>query len=246
MTAAASSYAPPTFALGTRARWGVACLLLAGNVLQAVEFALENPITGDNEKQVAYWVEHSTRVGLSQAAGLLAIPFLIGGFAVAVALCRRSTPRLAGTAAGFLTFGMVGLAAIHGVEADAYWLSRDGRRAAAVAALDGADPGISGAVLFVTFLGGAAVGIILLCVAAWRSPYLPALVPVLLLAFFVLDFVLGLGLVAHVVNVGAGALVAWAVVVGYRRREGTGALGNMFPRPRRAHDADRAPVAGRG
>ena len=218
-----------------RGRWVAAVLLVTGTLLQLVEFVLENPID-DNEDRVAYWADHTTRVGISMAAGIAAVPFLIGGFGVLVALCRPFTPRLAWTAAALLTMAMVGLAAIHGLEATAYGLLRAGDSDAAVTALEGEDIGAPGAVVFIMFLGGALFGIITIAVAMWRSPLVPRLSPVCVLGFAVFDFVLGFGVVGHALNVIAFALVAAAVVVGYRRG-GTPAT-VWLPTPRREqHDA---------
>ncbi|MGH8971474.1 MAG: hypothetical protein ACRDV1_16160, partial [Actinomycetes bacterium] len=181
-----------------------------------------------------------TRIGLSMAAGLLAVPFLIGGFAVLVVLCLDRSPRLARTAAVFLTFAMVGLAAVHGLELAAYGLTRSGDTAAAVSVLELEDPGLPGAVLFVTFLAGAAFGTLALVAAMWWSPLLPRVVPFLVLGFAVLDFALGFGLVAHLVNVAAAAVVAWAVVTGYSRDSRSGGTAWKIPGPRSGRAARKA------
>src|SRR5919197_1142813 len=147
------------------ARWAAAGLLVTGPLL-------ENPLA-DPAARVAYWAQHATRIGASMAAGLLAVPLLLGGFAVQVALSRERSRRLAWTAAALLTLAMVGLAAVHGAEMTAYGLARSGNQAAAVAALNGSDVGLPGAVLFVMFLGGAALGTVVLAAAMWRSPLVP-------------------------------------------------------------------------
>ena len=232
--------APARYPFAGRARWLAASLLVTGNALQAIEFALESP-REDYAERVAYWSEHSTRVGWSMATGYLAVPFLIGGFGVLVALCLRSTPRLAWVSAGLLTLAMTGLAALHGFEGAAYGLSRAGDAATAATVLEGEDIGVPGAVIFVTFLAGAAIGVLCLVVASWRSPLVPRAVPILLLAFAVLDFGLGFGLVSHLVNVAAGAVVAWAVVTGYSRSTAAGSSGWRLPLPR-SHRAERRPA----
>jgi uncharacterized membrane protein len=128
---------------------------------------------------------------------------------------------------------MVGLAALHGMEQAAYGLTRAGNRTAAVAVLDAEDVGLPGAVLVLLFLVGAFFGILTLVAATWRSPLVPRAVPVLVLAFAVLDFALGFGLVGHLVAVAAALVVAWAVLVGYDRSAEPGA-GVVLPRPRRS------------
>jgi hypothetical protein len=200
-----------------RLRWLAAAVLVAGPLLQFVAFLLENPLN-DNAARVAYWAAHSTRVGLSMASGLLAVPFLIGGIVVLVALTRGRSPRLAFAAGALLTFAMVGLAAISGAELIAYGLMRSGDLAAATIALNGNDLGLPGPVLLVMFLGGAALGTATLAVAVWRSPLVPRVVAAFILAFAVLDFALGWGRVSHLVNLVGFAIVAVAVVVGYSRQ----------------------------
>ena len=156
-----------------RARWGAAALLVTGALLQVAEFLLEKPLD-DTAARVDYWAQNLSRVGLSEAVGLLAVPFLIGSFAVMIALTRARSPRLAWTAGAFLACAMTGLAAIHGAEMMAYGLLRSGDHSAAVTALEGADLGLPGIVLFVLFLGGAALGVLTMSVALWRSPLVPA------------------------------------------------------------------------
>lgn len=218
-----------------RARWVAAVLLMTGTLLQVVEFVLENPIDS-NEERVAYWADHTARVGVSMAAGIAAVPFLIGGFGVLVALCRPFTPLLAWTAAALLTMAMVGLAALHGLEATAYGLLRAGESDAAVTALEGEDIGAPGGVVLIMFLGGALFGTLSIVVAMWRSPLIPRLSPVFVLGFAVFDFALGFGVVGHALNVIAFGLVAAAVLIGYSR--GATPVTVWLPAPR--HDRDDA------
>jgi len=99
-----------------RNRFVAAALVTVGAALQVVEFVLESAEHMSTRARLDWWTEHLDRLAWSQAAGLLAIPFLIGGFAVMVALSRRYSRRLAGVAAVALTMAMTGLAAIHGLE----------------------------------------------------------------------------------------------------------------------------------
>jgi hypothetical protein len=203
-----------------RARWAAAALLVTGALLQVVEFLLENPLD-DSAARVDYWAQHLTRIGLSESVGLLAVPFLIGSFAVMVALARVRSPRLAWTAGCLLVCAMVGLAAVHGVEMTAYGLVRAGNPSAAVTALEGGNLGLPGVVLLVLFLGGAALGVVTMSIALWRSPLVPRLAPVFLLAFAVLDFAVGSPVISHVVGLAGGVVLAWAVITGYSRKAKT-------------------------
>ncbi|HWQ11611.1 MAG TPA: hypothetical protein VNL77_02360 [Roseiflexaceae bacterium] len=200
-----------------RSRWAAAVVLVTGTLLQVIEFLLGDA-PDDNAARVAFWAEHPSRIDLSMVSGMLAVPFLIGGFAVLVALTRARSPRLAWTAGTFLTFAMVGLAVVHGYELAAYGLTRSGDLAAATAALNGDHLGLPGVVFFVMFLGGAILGTLALAAAVWRSPLVPRIVAVCILAFAVLDFALGQGVVGHLVNLAGFAIAAVAVVAGYSRQ----------------------------
>jgi hypothetical protein len=204
-------------ALRRLSRWLAPFVLVAGPLLQAIEFLLvANP--EDNAARVASWVEHPTQVALSMASGVLAVPFLIGGVAVLVALTRAYSPRLAGAAAVFMTFAMVGLAAVHGYELAAFGLAQSGDIAAATAALNADSLGAPGMVMLVMFLGGAALGTLALAAAMWRSPRVPRIAVLFTLAFAVLDFVLGWGVAGHLANLIGFAIVAVAVVINYSRQ----------------------------
>jgi hypothetical protein len=112
---------------------------------------------------------------------------------------------------------MVGLAAVHGAEMIAYGLVRTGNTAAAISALDSADMGLPGPVLLILFMGGAVLGTLTLAAAQWRSPFVPRVVPLFVLAFAILDFAVGWGVVSHSVALVGNAILAWAVVTGYSR-----------------------------
>jgi hypothetical protein len=206
----------PVFTGGSR--WIAASILVSGALLQVIEFLLVNP-PDDNAARVAYWAAHPTQTGVSMASGLLAVPFLLGGAAVMVALTRGRSPRLAWTAGAFMTLAMVGLAAIHGYELAAYGLVRSGAEAAATAILNSDNVGLPGVVLLVMFLGGAVLGTLTLAAAMWRSPYVPHIAVVFTLAFVVLDFAFGQGVLSHLANLAGFTIVAVAVVTGYSREK---------------------------
>ena len=210
-----------------RNRWVAAALVTIGAALQVVEFVLEPAGQDTSKARVAWWLEHPDRMDWSQAAGLLAIPFLIGGFAVMVALTLRDSRRLSSVAAVALTFAMTGLAAIHGFELAARAAAESGSTGTAVSILDASDLGAPGIVLFVMFLGGALVGTLTVYVALWRSPYVPRLAVVLGGAFVALDLFLGMPVPGHLAALASGLVLAWAIVTGYSR----------IPRPRRVRGA---------
>jgi hypothetical protein len=209
---------PPAFT--GPARWVAAFVLIAGPLLQAIEFLVENE-AGDPAERIAFWAAHPAQIGVSMASGLLAVPFLLGAIAVLVTLTKARSQRLAWIGGTFMTFGMVGLAAAHGYELAAYGLTLSGKLDAAIATLNGDMLGLPGVVLFAMFLGGAVLGTLALAAAAWRSPLVPRIVVVIMLAFAVLDFAVGQGVVSHLVNLVGFAILAVAVVARYSRKPGT-------------------------
>lgn len=204
----------PVFA--GNARWLVAVLLVMGPFLQAIEFLLESG-ADDNAVRVAFWSEFPSRAGLALASGLLAVPFLLGGTAVLVALTRTHSHRLAWLGGAFMTFGMVGLGAAHGYEFAAFGLMLAGNPAGATSILNAENLGLPGAVLLLMFLGGAVLGTLSLAAAAWRSPYVPRIMVLFLLAFAVLDFVVAQVVISHLVNLIGFTILAVAVLTGYVR-----------------------------
>jgi hypothetical protein len=198
------------------ARWRAACLLVTGAALQVVEFVCERPAKTTGAR-LDWWTAHPDRLGVSQAAGTLAIPFLIGAVLMMWRLARAQSPKLATIAASALMCAMVGLSAIHGLELAASMALKAGHRPAAATILDGTNVGLPGAVLFVLFLGGALLGTVTMDIALWRSRFVPRLAVVFAVAFIVFDFAIGWGVVSHTFALLSGIVLAWAVVTGYAR-----------------------------
>src|SRR5438270_12393094 len=88
-----TTVAPPVFAGAFR--WVAAGVLVLGALLQVIEFLLQD--ASDGATRVASWAEQPARIEIAMAAGILAVPFLLGGIAVLVALTLQSSPRLAWT-----------------------------------------------------------------------------------------------------------------------------------------------------
>ena len=209
----------PTIFVGIT-RWVIAGILVMGPLLQAIEFLLGNEMD-DNAARVAFWSAFPDRSGLSMASGLLAIPFLLGGIAVLVALTHTHSRRIAWLAGTFMTFAMVGLAAAHGYEMAAFGRTLTGDRAGATSILNAENLGLPGAVFIIMFLGGAVLGTLTLAAAMWRSPYIPRMVILFTLAFAVLDFGAGQGMISHLVNLVGFSILAVAVLRGYSRSSRT-------------------------
>jgi len=205
-----------SYPISDRARWFAAALFVLGGALQLTEFLLE-PAFGSSAQRVQWWLTHSSQLQLSQTAGLLAIPCLVGSFWFGYRLVRRQSPRLAAVAVSMLLCAMVGLAGVHGVEMSAHWAAQQGHAEAAVGILDVDNPGIPGMALFVMFLPTAILGNIVMAVAMWRSHYVPRLVVLFVIAFTLLDFAAGQGVASHASDLVTGALLAWAVLARYVR-----------------------------
>jgi len=205
----------PIFA--DRSRWMAAAILVIGPLFQAIEFLLESP-PDDNATRVVSWAADPERIGLSMTSGLLAVPFLLGAVAVLVALTRGASPRLAWIAGTLMTFAMVGLGTVHGFEMAAYSLTLSGDLSAARAVRDVGQIVLPAVVLLIMFFGGAVLGTLTLAGAAWRSPFVPRIAVGFMVAFAVLDFALGQGVVSHLVNLAGFAIIAAAVVAGYSRQ----------------------------
>jgi hypothetical protein len=203
-------------------RWLAASLFVIGAGLQVAEFLLED-LTDDNAVRTAAWLTHPATAAASMSLGLLAVPFLLGGFAVLVAITRRHSRRLATTAAALLSLAMVGLAAVHGLEIAAFSLATSGHPAEAAALLDGDQVVAPMVTLFAMFLPGAVLGSVTLALAIWRSPLLPRLTAIGVTLFAILDFALASPVVSHLVAFANSLLIAWAVVSGYSRRSARGA-----------------------
>ncbi|TWD74837.1 hypothetical protein FB561_6271 [Kribbella amoyensis] len=199
-----------------RIRWVAALLVTVGAALQVAEFLLE-PGSDTTASRVAWWVAHPDRIEWSKAAGLLAVPFLLGQVYVTVTIARRHSRRIATAAAVCLTAAMTGLAAIQGAELAALFATRAGHQDAAIAILDSSEPTVPGVLLLVMFLGGALIGTVLINIALWRSPYAPRLVVIFGVTFVVLDIVLQQGVAGHLAALAAGLVLAWAIVTGYVR-----------------------------
>jgi hypothetical protein len=197
-------------------RWAAAAVLVTGATLQVVEFALEDP-PDDNKARVAEWVAHPDRIAASMTAGLVAVPFLLLGFAVLVVITREHSRRLAIAAGVLLVLAMCGLAAIHGAEMTAFSQATGGHPVSAVSVLDSDNVVAPMVALLLMFLGGALLGTLALAAAIWRSPRLPRIAAVGVIAFAVLDFALGAPLVSHVVALANALVLAWAVVTAYSR-----------------------------
>lgn len=209
--------ARPTPVFAGASRWVVAAALLGAGVTQMVGQLLE--VEEDKAApRVAYWASHTTSTGVTMTLWLVSVPLFIGSVAALIALTRQSSRRLAWIGGSCMIVALTGLAAVIGLELGAYWRVLAGDLAGATGVLDSKDFGLPGVVLLAMFIGGAMIGSVLLAVAMWRSPLLPRVTAVLLVAFAVTDMLLGRAEIGHVLNLAWSAVAAWAVLTAYVRR----------------------------
>jgi hypothetical protein len=211
------SAARPVPVFAGASRWGVAAILLGAGLTQMVAQLLE--VEEDQPApRAAYWASHVTATGVTMMLWLVSIPLFIGSVATLVALTRQASRRLAWIGGGCMIMALTGLAAVVGLELGAYWRVLAGDVPGATAVLDSKEIGLPGVVLLAMFMGGAMIGSVLLAIAMWRSPLVPRVTALLLLAFMVVDMLLGLAEIGHALNLAWCAVAAWAVLTAYVRR----------------------------
>jgi hypothetical protein len=183
---------------------------------------LLSPLDGSSTlKDLGAIATHQTRFELSVLIGLAATVLFIPVFLGLAQACAASSRRVATTAGWLLTGAMAGFVAIRlgqAVELAGVQTGADRRDLAAT--VDGAGSTAIGVPILVMFLGGAAVGLVLLAVAAWRAG-MPKPACVLLAVFQPVDLVLPehpfpLGSVSHALLLAAFGWIAYDVRV---RRE---------------------------
>lgn len=193
-------------------RVAAAAVVIAGPALQVTEEMLE-PRNGDDADRFAWVAANLATFTASKIVGFLAVPVLIGTLLVFALLAWRRAPRLSLAGAALGVLGMSGLAAIQGTEyAVLGGSAASGGDAAQVEALFTAldDSGFATAV-FLSMLGGALFGLLLLMVALWMSRAVPRWAPAVIAVFLVVDF-LGLVPMAHTILLIGAAGVAYGVI----------------------------------
>ncbi len=145
---------------------------------------------------------------------LLSTPFLLITATVAAASCWRAAPRAAAIALAGLVSNIIGLAALHGIEASHLVLQRSGMdRTAIDAAFESFTSLPVGWLEVGLFFVGHLVGFVALLWAQFRNPALPWHVPILSLLFGVADFTIPDAAPAPVKAAGIALFVAWSITL---------------------------------
>ena len=204
--------ASPAAAFTPLGRLAAAGALAVGAAFQVIAFSLI-PDFDETTDRLQWIADHPSRADISKLFDLLAVPFLLGGVIVYVLLARARAPRLAWAGGILLGLGMCGLMAAQGLEALQYELAQDGRFD--LAALADVVDNLSSAPLIamgLMFIGGAALGIVVTALALWRSRAVPRGIPILIVAFFVIDAPLSQPLIGHIVALVAAVWLACSIM----------------------------------
>jgi hypothetical protein len=140
-----------------------------------------------------HWIaDHPDLANLSKVFELFQLLFLFGTVLVYVLLSRQRSPRLAYASGILLGCGMVGLSAVHGYETLAYALAQDGRfDSTALADVVDEQSSTPAIVMLLIFIPFAFFGLLTVSVALWRFGAVLRAAVLLIVAFLVVDFLLG-------------------------------------------------------
>ena len=219
MTAALSSLtavdrtASPAARFTSLGRWAAAGTLVVGATFQVLAFALM-PDYDETLERLQWIADHPGQAEASKLFDLLAVPFLLAGVIVYVLLARERAPRLAWTGGILLWFGMCGLMATQGFEALQIALADDGRFN--LEALADVVDNLSSAPLIamgIMFIAGAALGILVISIALWRSKAVPRGIPILIVLFFVVDAPLSQPPIGHLTALVAAVWLASSILL---------------------------------
>jgi hypothetical protein len=145
---------------------------------------------------------------------LLSTPFLLITVTVAAAACWRATPRWSVVALTGVVCNIIGLAALHGIEAIQLVMEQSGMDKAAIdSTFDAFTTLPVGRLEVVLFFGGNLVGSAALIVAQFRTPTLPWRVPLLNLVAIAADFTIPDSAPPMVKSAGISLFVLWSIVL---------------------------------
>lgn len=145
---------------------------------------------------------------------LLSTPFLLITATVAAAVCWRATPKWSVVALTGLVCNIIGLAALHGIEAIQLVMEQSGMDKAAIdSAFDAFTTLPVGRLEVVLFFGGNLVGSAALLVAQFRTPTLPWRIPLLNLVAIAADFTIPDSAPPLVKSAGISLFVLWSIAL---------------------------------
>jgi hypothetical protein len=152
--------------------------------------------------------------GWSVFFALLSTPFLLITVTVAAAACWRATPRWSVVALTGVVCNIIGLAALHGIEAVQLVMEKSGMDKAAIdSAFDAFTTLPVGRLEVVLFFGGNLVGSAALLIAQFRTATLPWRVPIINLVAITADFTIPDGAPPLVKSAGISLFFVWSVAL---------------------------------
>lgn len=163
---------------------------------------------------VAEYGQGSNAQGWSVFFDLLSTPFLLITITVAAAACWRATPRWSAVALAGVVCNIIGLAALHGIEAFQLVMEQSGMDKAAIeSAFDAFAALPVGRLEVVLFFGGNLVGSAALIVAQFRTSTLPWRVPILNVLAVAADVTIPDSASPLVKSAGISLFVLWSVAL---------------------------------
>lgn len=169
--------------------------LLGGALLNGAESIGMNLLLPERPEaisdQLRLVAEHEATFTALTVTGTLAIPLMAVGFLVLAQHVRTRSSRLGTAAAWLLMSGMWGFVGIHLMSLMQVPFARSGDITGAAAAMEAAqqDP-VLGLLFMAPFLLGTFVGMILLATGLLKTGAMPRWIPLTMLTFIVVDFVL--------------------------------------------------------
>jgi hypothetical protein len=152
--------------------------------------------------------------GWSVFFDLLSTPFLLITITVAAAASWRATPRWSAVALTGVVCNIIGLAALHGIEAFQLAMEKSGVDKAIVdSAFDTFANLPVGRLEIILFFGGNLVGSAALLVAQFRTSTLPWRVPILNLLAIAADFTIPDSAPPLAKSAGISLFVVWSIVL---------------------------------
>ena len=164
--------------------------LTVGATLNLAE-ALTNRIVGETssvEGSLEAYAANPTLARIGLVVGTIAVPFLLLGLVAMAQLFRPRMSRLGATAMVLGFVGALGFFGIHAVGIYDYAAADQPDREAIVAFIESAQNSPLAALVLVPFLLGMAGSVLLTSIGYLRTRVVPIWIPVVLLAFLVLDF----------------------------------------------------------
>lgn len=164
--------------------------LTVGATLNLTE-ALIGRVVGQNSSvadNLDAWAAKPALAATGLVLGTLAVPFMLLGFVAMGQLIRPRMPKLGTTAMVLGFLGSLGFLGIHAVGVVEHAAAGEPDRQAMVAVIEATQSSALGLVIVMPFMLGLVGSVLLSSIGFLRTRVVPVWIPVVLLAFLVLDF----------------------------------------------------------